>query len=189
MCHYHIPFLCYTFFLVITRCFPVYLDSISVSCHCEVNMLNTEFSLPFPLDLLLLSFIKAVNSFLLTQQKSCHTYLYSYTVVLPPPWNSHSWILISLQFYGFAFKVFSTPRFSLLSKVYLPWLSQVLWKWSIFLFSGRTVVIANKQTVSRRNFIPTVSSFSEQEWIGNSTCAGTWKPSISMESFCLWCST
>lgn len=129
-----------------------------MSCHCEVDMLNTECILPFSLAHLLLSFIKPVSNSLLTQQKSCHTYLYSNTVVLPQPWNSHSWILIWLQFYGFGFKVFSTPQFSLLSKVYLPWLSQVLKKWSIFLFSKRAVVIADKQTVSRRNFIPTVSS-------------------------------
>lgn len=162
---------------------------LSMSCHCDVDTWNTEFNLPFPLDLLLLSFIKTVNNSLLTRQKSCHRYLYGNTVVLPQPWNSPSWILIWLQFYGFAFKVFSTPQFSLLSKVYLPWLSQVLQKWSIFLFSKRTVVIANKQTISRRNFNPTVSSFSEQEWIGNSTCAGTWKPSIYLESFCLCGST
>lgn len=154
-------FLYYAFCLVITRCFLVYLDSLSMSCHCDVDMLNTEYILPFPLDHLLLSFIKTVNNSLLTQKKSCHTNLYSYLLVLPQPWNRHSGILIWLQFYAFGFKMFSTPQFSLLSKVYLPWLSQVLQKWSIFLFSRRSVVIANKQTVSRRNVIPTVRSFSE----------------------------
>lgn len=187
MCDYHVP-LCYACFLVITRCFPVYLDSVSMTCHCDVVMSNTECILPFPLAHLLLSFIKLVNDSLLAQQKRCHTYLYSQAVVLPQPWNSHSWILIWLEFHGFGFKVFSTPQFSLISKVYLPWLSQVLQKWSIFLFSRRTG-IADKQTVSRRNFIPIGSSFSEQEWIGSSTCAGTWKPSIYLESFCLWGST
>lgn len=76
-------FLYYAFCLVITRCFLVYLDSISMSCHCDVDTLNTEYILPFPLDHLLLSFIQTVNNSLLTQKKSCHTNLYSYLLVLP----------------------------------------------------------------------------------------------------------
>lgn len=133
-----------------------------------------------------------VKNNLLTQHKSCSAHLYSYTVIIPQPSKTHSSFLISHfiaagthqnlldrpDFYGFEFKVFSTPQLSLLSKVYLPWLSHVLQKWDIFPFSRRAVVIADKQTLSRMNFISTARSLNEQEWIDDSTCAGTCKPSI-----------
>lgn len=146
---------CYACFLVITRCrYKLHQYELSLWGRYVKYWVHSSFFSSSPAPFLhqaseQLSFNSAEKLPHISVLKHCCPS----TTLKQSFLNSHL-----LQFYGFGFKVFSTPQFSLLSKVYLPWLSQVLKKWSIFLFSRRAVVIADKQTVSRRNFIPTVSS-------------------------------
>lgn len=45
-------------------------------------------------------------------------------------------------------------------------------------FQQKSCCDPDNQIVSRRNFIPTVRFLDDQEWIGDSTCAGTCRSAI-----------
>ena len=49
MCLYNIPYLVFSFFLVMSRCVPVYLESISIRSHCGVEMVVAEWIPSFAL--------------------------------------------------------------------------------------------------------------------------------------------